>query len=121
MTSAVIAHHNPVDFILSKDITLSGNVSRIERVNPHVYIYLDVLNEIGETEQWPIESQSPIVMTRYGWTRNTLKVGESVAVLANPARDRSRNAALGRRVIREDGIKLPIVWDPDRLRETIRQ
>jgi hypothetical protein len=73
---------------------LTGTVKRIEWMNPHVWIYLDVANDDGVVEEWAFEMGSPNRLTRYGWHQNSLPEGQVVTIAASRARDGSRKAAV---------------------------
>ena len=64
---AVIAHHGPGQF-LGGDVTVTGSITDIRFVNPHAYVYLDVVNDEGETEAWRFEMQAGSLLRRAGWS-----------------------------------------------------
>src|ERR1700720_728195 len=79
VTAAVpaLAHHSfSAEFDGSKLIELKGVVTKIEWTNPHVYFYLDVRDEKGESANWGCETTGPGALHRQGWTRDSLKVGD---------------------------------------------
>jgi len=87
-TATAIAHHSfAAEFDANKPITLKGVVTKIEWANPHTYFYVDVADAGGRVANWGIEIGSPNALTRLGWTRNTLKVGDSVTVEGSQAKD----------------------------------
>ena len=84
------AHHAwsaEYDSNIQKELT--GEVTRIEWTNPHVRFYVDVEDENGVVTNWDLELQSANTLTRNGWTRNALSVGDEVTVNAYMARDGS--------------------------------
>jgi len=84
----VLAHHSfAAEFDSDNPIDLTGTVTKIEWMNPHTFIYIDVENEQGKYENWALEMGSPNGLMRRGWTRNTLKVGDVVSVTGSRARD----------------------------------
>jgi hypothetical protein len=84
----VLAHHSfAAEFDSDNPIDLTGTVTKIEWMNPHTFIYLDVQNDQGDYENWALEMGSPNGLMRRGWTRNTLKVGDVVSVMGSRARD----------------------------------
>jgi hypothetical protein len=89
------AHHSRSVYDLESEIIIQGTVSQYEWINPHVYIYVESESDAGESVVWEIEASPPSLMSRRGWTRETLTVGDIVAVMANPAKDRDRTMALG--------------------------
>jgi hypothetical protein len=101
----VVAHHSfAAEFDASKPIKLTGTVTKIEWMNPHTYFYIDV-TENGKTENWGMEMGSPNGLMRQGWTRNSMKVGDSVTVEGSRAKDGS-NIGNARSVTLSGGQKL---------------
>ena len=87
------AHHSfAAEYDSSKPIQLSGTVVKLEWMNPHARFYIDVKDEAGKVTNWELELGSPNGLMRRGWTRNTLKVGESVEVEGSLAKDGSKLA-----------------------------
>lgn len=73
----VLAHHTwPVD--RSKEITVTGTVTKYEWSNPHVMIDLDVMADNGKVEKWNVGGPSTSRMEANGWDRNTLKPGDNI-------------------------------------------
>ena len=82
-----MAHHNPAaHYIVDERIEIEGTVTEFRPVNPHSRIYLDVINEQGETESWMAEGDSIINLRRAGWTHDQFKPGDRVQVLGRPSR-----------------------------------
>ena len=99
------AHHSfAAEFDASAPVTLSGIVTKIEWMNPHTFIYLDV-EEDGTYNNWAIELGSPNGLMRRGWTRNSLKVGDEVNVSGSRARDGGFKAN-ARSVTLADGTRM---------------
>ena len=87
------AHHElSAEFDEKKPVTLRGNVSKYEWNNPHVYFFMDVRDARGGVTNWALELASPSELKRSGWTRESLRVGDSVTVEGNLARDGSKLA-----------------------------
>ena len=85
---SVMAHHSfAAEFDASKVLTLKGTVTKIEWQNPHTYFYLDVKGADGKVVNWGLEMASPNGLMRQGWTRNTLRIGDSVTVEGSQAKD----------------------------------
>ena len=100
------AHHSfSAEFDGSKFIELRGTVTKIDWANPHVYFYLDVKDDKGNTANWGCEAASPGSLHRQGWNRDSLKVGDQVIVGGYPARDGSKLAD-ARRVTLPDGRRI---------------
>jgi hypothetical protein len=99
------AHHSVgAEFDLSKRITLQGNVTKIEWMNPHVYLYVDVKTG-GKTNNWACETAGPNTLARQGWSRMSLKIGDRVTVVGYRARD-GAFVASAREVVLADGRKV---------------
>ena len=87
-TGSAIAHHSfAAEFDANKALTQKGIVTKIEWQNPHTYFYLDVTGTDGKVVNWGWEMGSPNGLMRMGWTRNTLKIGDSVTVEGSQAKD----------------------------------
>lgn len=86
------AHHSfAAEYDSSKPVTLKGVVSKIEWTNPHARFYIDVKDETG-TFTWNLELASPNVLSRNGWTRKTLTIGDEISVQGSLAKDGSKMA-----------------------------
>jgi len=91
----VAAHHAFAAFFdREKPMEVTGLVTRVEWANPHVWIYVDVETDNGDTESWGFEMGSVNHLVRLGWNRDALEVGELVTVSAVRARDDSLRAAV---------------------------
>ena len=88
--SAASAHHAfSAQYDVEKPVALSGVVTKIEWLNPHAYFFIDVTDESGAVVSWACELTSPVGLMRQGWTRNSMKIGDVVAVDGILARDGS--------------------------------
>jgi Family of unknown function (DUF6152) len=100
------AHHSfAAEFDQSKPITLEGAVTRVEWLNPHVYIYLDVKGPNGKVVNWALEGGPPNSLYRQGWRKDSLKLGDHITVTAYLAKDASSTASI-RLVTTPDGRKV---------------
>ena len=76
-----IAHHSfAAEFDADSPISLTGVVTKIEWRNPHTFFYIDVETDDGDFENWALEMGSPNGLTRRGWTRDSLQIGDEVTV-----------------------------------------
>jgi hypothetical protein len=102
---AGIAHHSvSAEFDLSKRISLEGRVTKIEWMNPHVYVYMDVSAD-GKTSNWACETAGPNTLLRQGWSRTSLKIGDRITLVGFQARDGS-NVASAREITLANGRKI---------------
>ena len=105
-SGAAWSHHSfAAEFDIDRPILLEGVISKVEFMNPHSWIHIDVTNEDGTVETWAIEGGTPNTLFRRGINRNTLPVGTEVIVDGYQARDGS-NKASGRDIAFPDGRKL---------------
>ncbi len=85
---STFAHHGFVSwFDTGHSVTVKGTVTSFDWTNPHAYIYLDVKNEKGAVEKWSIELGALAMLARAGWRRDTLKYGDEITAIGNPAKD----------------------------------
>jgi hypothetical protein len=103
---AALAHHSfAAEYDTKKPVSLKGTVTKVEWTNPHARFYLDVKDESGAVTNWNLELASPNVLTRNGWSRHTLNVGDVVTVEGAQAKDGSQMAN-ARTVTLADGKKV---------------
>jgi hypothetical protein len=101
-----LAHHSfAAEYDSTKPITLKGSVTKMEWQNPHARFYVDVTDEAGKVTNWELELGSPNGLMRRGWTRNSLKPGDTVTVEGYLAKDGSK-LANARNVTLGDGRKI---------------
>jgi hypothetical protein len=85
------AHHSfAAEYDSKKSVTLTGSVTKVEWLNPHVRFYADVKDETGTVHNWEFELGSGTSLVRQGWTRTSLKPAEVIKVEGFLARDGSR-------------------------------
>ena len=101
------AHHAfAAEFDEKKPVKfLDATVTRVQLINPHSWIYVDVKMPNGTIENWAIEAGSPNILLRRGITRDTLKVGQKLVVDGYQSKDGSHRAN-GRDLTLPDGTKL---------------
>jgi uncharacterized protein DUF6152 len=87
LSAPVFGHHGSrISYDLTKMVTLTGTVTEFQWQNPHVYIKFDVTDKDGKVTNWGAETYSPVVMTRDGWGRRTLKTGDKVTITVWPSK-----------------------------------
>jgi hypothetical protein len=100
------AHHSvPGQFDMAKSMTLKGVVSRVEWINPHIYISLDVKETDGTTTTWSLETLPTGMMRKAGLTKESIigQPGEIVTVQVLPARDGTKHLAFLQQITYADG------------------
>lgn len=81
------AHHGSAShFDASKEVNVTGTITRFAFTNPHAYVYFDVEDENGEIVEWRCESRAATAMKRAGWTKDTLTAGQEIEVTGIPGR-----------------------------------
>lgn len=86
-----MAHHSTAGYDQLKQITLQGTVRKFTWSNPHMFIFLVVQGPAG-TQEWTVETGTPNVNARNGWKPNSIKTGDKLTIVANPARSGSPDA-----------------------------
>jgi aspartyl-tRNA synthetase len=86
LTTPLSAHHGRgQSFDMKTRVTLKGTVSQVKWQNPHVLIFIDVKDESGKVVTWAFENSNVHTLATQGYNRNTLKVGQEVTAIVNPA------------------------------------
>ena len=102
----VIAHHSfAAEFDAKKPVKLRGTVTKMEWINPHSWIHIDVKTPDGKVEQWMVEGGAPNALLRRGWNKNSLLPGTEILVEGFQAKDGAMRAN-GRDITFPDGKKL---------------
>jgi len=84
--TSVYAHHGRgATFDMKKNVTLKGTVSKVDWRNPHVVIWMDVKDQAGKVTTWGFENAGVSQLAQEGYNRNTLKIGQEVTAVVNPA------------------------------------
>lgn len=96
------AHHSFAMFDQTKSVTVKGQVVEFQWTNPHAFIELEVPDGRGGTDRWSVELNSPNNLTRQGWRRSSLTVGQTVSVTLNPLRN-GKKGGLFNKVVFADG------------------
>ncbi|HXD15862.1 MAG TPA: DUF6152 family protein [Vicinamibacterales bacterium] len=86
MAVPLAAHHGRgASFDMKKQVTLKGTVSQVKWQNPHVLIFIDVPDEAGKVVTWGFENSNVHTLAAQGYNRNTLKFGQPITAIVNPA------------------------------------
>ena len=101
------AHHAfSAEFDADKPVKFTDAVvTRVQLINPHSWIYVDVKGPDGKVENWAIEAGSPNILMRRGITRDSIKIGQRIVVEGYQSKDGTRRAN-GRDLTLPDGTKL---------------
>jgi hypothetical protein len=88
------AHHSfDAEYDSKKPITVTGYVTKLDWLNPHAYVYLDVKDDAGAVKNYKIEMGPPYALVRGGWKRETVKIGDKITVTGAALSKDGRNAA----------------------------
>ena len=102
----VWAHHAfSAEFDANRPLKLEGTVSKMEWINPHAWIHIDVKGEDGKVEKWMVEGGTPNTLLRRGFSKNSLLPGTEIIVDGYQAKDGTQKAN-GRDLTFRDGRKL---------------
>jgi len=103
---SVVAHHAfSAEFDANAPVTLRGPVTKVEWINPHAWIHIDVTTPKGTHETWMVEGGTPNTLQRVGITRDSIKIGTVIVVAGFKAKD-GRLRANGRDITFPDGRTL---------------
>jgi hypothetical protein len=109
-TTSVRAHHSfASEFDASRPVLLRGKITRVEWINPHTWVHIEVENEDGTRAAWMVEGGTPNTMLRAGFTRDTLAAGTEIVVRGYRSRDPNCIPACranGRDITFPDGSKV---------------
>ena len=106
LAASTMAHHSvPGQFDTSKPMTLKGVIAKVDWINPHIYVHLEVKEADGTTARWALSTLPTAMMRRAGLTKETLqgKPGEVVTIDAVPARDGSKHLGWINKITYADG------------------
>ena len=80
-TLPLVAHHSfAAEFDNAKPISLQGVVTKLDWMNPHIWIYLDTKDDAGAVAHWQCEGGPPNALTRQGWSKDSLKISDQVTI-----------------------------------------
>jgi hypothetical protein len=102
----MLAHHSfAAEYDQNKTLTVKGTITKVEWLNPHIWFYVDVKDDKGNVSKWQCEGGAPNSLTRNGWTKNSLKQGDSVTVDGYLAKD-GKNTLNARTIMLADGKRV---------------
>jgi len=100
------AHHSfAAEFDANQPVELKGTITKMEWINPHSWLHIDVKNPDGTTSAWMIEGATPNTLLRRGFTRDAVKAGTEITIIGYRAKN-GANRANGRDLILPDGSRL---------------
>ncbi len=100
------AHHSfTAEFDAKRPVLFKGTVTKMEWINPHVWIHMNVTQPNGKTEEWMVEGGAPTVLFRRGFSKNSLAAGTQIVVDGYRAKD-GTNKMNAREITFADGKKL---------------
>jgi len=104
--AAADAHHAfATEFDVNRPIALEGKVTKVELINPHSWIHIEVVGEDGQAVTWMVEGGSPNALVRRGITKAAIPIGSELIVRGYQARD-GANRVVGRDLLFADGTEL---------------
>jgi Family of unknown function (DUF6152) len=106
----LFAHHAfEAEFDLHKPLKLTGVLTKVEWVNPHVYFYMDVKDASGNVTTWQFENSPPGMLRRGGLERSTLPLGQTVTIEGYAAKDGSKNLGWANTMHLADGSTITLI------------
>lgn len=100
------AHHSAAIFDRQQVVAFQGTVTKFSWTNPHVYIYVETVDDAGQLVEWEIETDATPILTRSGWTAKSLVPGERATVRVNPDKNVERKHGLLVSVSKSDGATM---------------
>ena len=102
------AHHSHGAYAMTEYTQVAGTVTDVYWINPHAWVYIDVVNDSGQTVSWALEAAGATTLARGGVDPDGVKAGDTISVRCHQLRDGSNGCLLGY-VTTEDGVE--IEWD----------
>ena len=87
MAGTASAHHGTTGYDSSKVVTVSGTVTNYIWSNPHIIVFMDAPDEKGSIQHWVVELAAPLMMQRFGWSKESMKVGDHLVAKVHPAKN----------------------------------
>jgi hypothetical protein len=97
--SPALAHHGEAAYDPAKTLTLRATMTEFEWANPHCELLFDVSGDRGNKQHWMVQAINPLMLSRYGWSRDSLKPGDTVTVVFHPARNGDMTGILDKVVL----------------------
>ena len=101
----MFAHHGNSAYDMAKTLTLKATITDYKYTNPHTQISFDVTDDKGNVEHWIAETTNPAMLSRVGWSRESLKPGDQVTLIVNPNKVGAKVVFL-QKVVFADGKEL---------------
>ena len=89
------AHHSHANYVETEWLSLEGTVQEVHWMNPHSWIYLEVMDTDGQPTAWALEGASVTTLRRDGWAQDSVEVGDTISLRCHPLKDGSRGCLLG--------------------------
>jgi Family of unknown function (DUF6152) len=83
------AHHGTANYDTNKTVTVKGTITDFQFVNPHVIIVMDVKGDDGKVVSWQGELTSPNRLSRVGWSKSVIKLGDTLTIAGYPTKSGS--------------------------------
>jgi hypothetical protein len=106
IAGVAFAHHGTANYDTNKTITVKGVVTGFEFVNPHVQIFWEAKDDSGTTQKWQGELTSPNRLSRVGWTKSSIKPGDTITIGGYPTKSGSHEIWI-QKVVAGSGEELP--------------
>ena len=87
IVGTAFAHHSPIVFDRTRQVTITGTVTEFRWGNPHSWIHIDVADKDGNVANWAVEMDPASHLAREGWRSSTLKPGDKIIVVVYPLRN----------------------------------
>ena len=97
------AHHGNAAYDMDKTVSLKATITGFEFGNPHVQVFFDTKDDSGKVLHWNCEGTNPAMLSRIGWTRETLKPGDQVTLVVHPNKNPEITVALMIKVVLANG------------------
>ena len=88
--SASFAHHSPIVFDRTREVTIVGTITEFKWSSPHAWIHLDVKDESGHVDNWGVEMDPASVLAKVGWKSTTIKAGDRDSIVVHPLRNNEK-------------------------------